>query len=78
MPFENKMEEVLRINNKRLSIFKENGIEVKSVEDEVKADMQTQEKIEEVITTNKESEEEEEDRDPREANHSLGGERKLF
>lgn len=59
MSLEQKNEQMMKINNKRLSIFKDYGISVPSVESEIEADLEIGEEIENNIEDEKEQEEEE-------------------
>ena len=48
MPLENKTEEIIKINSKRLDIFKSYGVSVPTVENEIKADIEISEEVNEI------------------------------
>lgn len=60
MPLELKTQEIIKINGKRLDLFREYGIEVPTIENEIEADIDLSEEVGENAT---ESREEMEDRD---------------
>lgn len=53
MPLEMKAEQMQKIGRKRLSIFKEYGVDVPTVENEIEADLQISEKVEDIAEDRK-------------------------
>ena len=60
MPLENKTQEMIKINQKRLDIFKSYGITVPTVENEIEADMEISEEVGEEAALEQEDEDKEE------------------
>ena len=73
MPLQAKTQEFMKINNKRLELFKSYGIEVPTVENEIEADIEISEEVQDYAEERIADEEEasiKEERDPRESSGS--------
>ncbi len=63
MPLEKKAEEMIKINQKRMDIFKSYGVEVPLVENEIEADMEIAEEVNQIEEEKNEYKEEQEEND---------------